>query len=1402
MSDWIGRTLGNYQITGIVGRGGMSTVYRAQQTSIGRDVAIKLIDRAATDADFVARFRREVQIIASLEHIHILPIYDYGQEEGSLYLVMRYLDGGSLAGRIRQKPLDLIEIERLIRQIAEALDYAHGRDVIHRDLKAENVLLDLQGNAYLADFGIARHTAEQHSLTQEGIAVGTPSHMPPEQWQGATVDHRADMYALGVMLYELLTGKLPFVADNVLTLMYKHLHESTPRVTAIRPNLPAAIDSVINGAMAKSPADRFASASILADRLTAALHPASSRSTAPLSESLTHAPIPHPNLAGEDNPTLAPANFAPVTLNLPTGMGTRRRWVLEAFQEWREDNRGQVFFVTGPNGIGKSEIARRCADMVGERVLRYELDGAQARSLDPRVFVESLTLQLSELLAVTELKATQNLLLRAFDDPADGFDSRILEPLFDEEEPIYLLIDRLELAFDHPGKTIVDLLGLALADPPDALRLIIDAAPNARLDRLFADATRIELRPNDDADRADMLATLSTRFATLMPDLGKSAIDLGALHDKAEGNPLYLNTVFDHLVYKQLTPAQLADLPIGLDALYAYLIEPFVHDRPILDVMAVARAPLSNELLAEIFDAPLVTMRERMEGIRPWVSHSDLGWGLDHPALRHWLINQDSAGTTDLASAHTQIVTAFADKHPAQMPVYALLHLTVHFAAAGQPEHARALLLDLNFLEAKLTRAGLGELVADFDFVRSLASDPEARAPLDRVFHTIQNLAARIVAEPENTFGLLYNRLVGDPALAESLAKAREARRGVWLRKDWPLAGGESPVSHLIWRGAAIHKLVTTHMATGVCWLAACDDGSLRLGDGDALVREWSSGTAGIVRACVISPDGSLGMTGSVDGMAHIWRLADAVLLTKLAPSAHRVLGCAISPDNQRALTASDDGLLRLWDLPSGKLLQAFYEHPAAVTCCAFAHDGKKLIAVSGVADGTVWVWDVAANQLIHTLRGHRDAVTTCTADPETPGIMVSAAADGQIHTWNVNSGALVQRLTGHSARVTSLSMGRLNGAPVIVSSSEDRTVRVWHLHTGESLARIEPHTRAITGGTLSGGRILSGSLDGSVRLTELSVTPTLESHSAEVTACAFTADAAWLLTASLDRDLRLWEVESGRTRRVLKGHMGGVGCCAIRTDGRAAISAGTDGTVRLWDLAAGTLQRMLTGHSGAVMACAFSPRPLRTANGQRWLAVSGGADRNLRVWDAEAGALLFTLKGHGDMVTALGFSPDGRWIASLSKDRSLRVWALDSPIAVHTVISEHGAFSALAISPDSRQVLLGSEVGRIQTFDLASGALDDMFDQPLTGRIAQIGFNSDASAFFTAASDGVVRLWDTYTKSATAAYHTPEAPTSGALTPDGTTLAVGDRRGGVTLLRLDTGNVGRRRSRRNVATN
>lgn len=260
----IGQQIGQYETVEVIGQGGMATVYKAYHPATDRYVAIKVMTRQLSeDPKFLARFQREARVVARLEHRSIVPIYDYGEHEGMPYIVMRLIEHGTLRTLIFRDEIDLPTAARIIEQVAEALDYAHSQGVIHRDLKPSNILLDERNNAYLTDFGIAKMLGSTTQVTASGV-VGTPSYMSPEQCQGKTVTASSDIYALGAILYEVIAGKPPYVADTPLTVMYMHVKDPIPSARAVNPALPPAVDQVVGRALEKQPELRYQTAAALA----------------------------------------------------------------------------------------------------------------------------------------------------------------------------------------------------------------------------------------------------------------------------------------------------------------------------------------------------------------------------------------------------------------------------------------------------------------------------------------------------------------------------------------------------------------------------------------------------------------------------------------------------------------------------------------------------------------------------------------------------------------------------------------------------------------------------------------------------------------------------------------------------------------------------------------------------------------------------------------------------------------------------------------------------------------------------------------------------------------------------------------------------------------------------------
>jgi tetratricopeptide (TPR) repeat protein len=311
-----GENVGPYRIIEQLGQGGMATVFKVYHPALDRYVAIKVLHPSfKEDPNFLARFQREARIVAKLEHPHIVPVYDFSEHEGMAYLVMRYVEGETLKAHLKGKPLPPERILEILKPVAEALAYAHERGVLHRDIKPSNVMLTPEGSIFLTDFGLARMAQSGESTLSQDMMIGTPQYMSPEQAKGEEVDERTDIYSLGVVLYEMLTGRVPFSADTPYAIVHDHIYTPLPLPTTIKPDIFPAMERVVLKALAKEKDDRYQKVAELAMAFEDALVEAASRvAPTPEGEKVDLATVPSTVVEAE------PA--------IPEAKPSRKRWMI------------------------------------------------------------------------------------------------------------------------------------------------------------------------------------------------------------------------------------------------------------------------------------------------------------------------------------------------------------------------------------------------------------------------------------------------------------------------------------------------------------------------------------------------------------------------------------------------------------------------------------------------------------------------------------------------------------------------------------------------------------------------------------------------------------------------------------------------------------------------------------------------------------------------------------------------------------------------------------------------------------------------------------------------------------------------------------------------------------------
>ncbi|MBL8120187.1 MAG: protein kinase [Anaerolineae bacterium] len=271
-----GQLVGPYQVIGPLGQGGMASVYKAYHARLDRHVAIKMLHKTFLEQpDFLSRFEREAQIVAKLEHPHIVPVYDFDEHDGQPYLVMKFVEGQTLKKVLSRGPLPLERVISIMDTMAGALTYAHEQGVLHRDIKPSNILIDPNGVPYLTDFGLARIVTAGTSTMSADMILGTPQYISPEQASGqGELSSATDVYSLGVILYEMVVGRVPFTGDTPYAVVHDHIYTELPRPSEINPAIPTQVEAVLVKALAKKPADRYSSPNAMMQAFHAACHEA------------------------------------------------------------------------------------------------------------------------------------------------------------------------------------------------------------------------------------------------------------------------------------------------------------------------------------------------------------------------------------------------------------------------------------------------------------------------------------------------------------------------------------------------------------------------------------------------------------------------------------------------------------------------------------------------------------------------------------------------------------------------------------------------------------------------------------------------------------------------------------------------------------------------------------------------------------------------------------------------------------------------------------------------------------------------------------------------------------------------------------------------------------------------
>jgi WD40 repeat protein/DNA-binding SARP family transcriptional activator len=1415
----VGLPLRGYLVLEQVGVGAFGAVHRALQPQVGREVAVKVIhSRLANDPGFIRRFEAEAQLIARLEHPHIVPLYDYWREPDRAYLVMRYLRGGNLRDRLANRALTADEAARLVEQMALALSAAHRRGVVHRDVKPANVLFDEEGNAYLSDFGIARDLAAAEVAGPARPPSPLAYYMSPEEIKGEPVTPRTDVYGLGFLLFEALAARHPFADTPPEGVLDRHRRDLLPSLNSIRRDLPGGLDEIIARATAKSPAERYAETTALSADLRATLTPAAHAISAPLTV--------------ERNPYKGLRPFLEPDADDYFG---REALVAEIVERLAEDGPAARFLaVVGPSGSGKSSVVR--AGLI---------PGLRAGALPGSAGWFVLEMHPG----AHPFEELQAALLRiAVDPPSEPAERmraddsglvRLAAEVLPQGSELVLIIDQFEEIFtlvadEQVRSAFLRLLQATVTHPRSHVRVVV----TVRAD--FYD------RPLSYGGLAELVKARTVSVTPLTAEELERAVMGPAARVGLEIDPALLARIV----------ADVASQPGGLPLLQFALAELFDHRQgSALDLRAYreiggvlgALAQRAEELYGrqtatgreatrQLFLRLVTLGEEGSDDTRRRVSRSELtSLEVDREAVEGAI---DALGARRLLSFDRDPLTrgpTVEVAHEALLHEWARLRGWIEAAREDLRTHRRLAAAASEWVAAGgdpayLLRGGQlarfegwaatsGLALTDDERVYLQASmaqrdadrvDEESRAARERGLERrslvrlralVAVLAGAALVAAILTLVAFEQRQAAEGkarvATAGELAAAAIANLDVDPERSILLAleavDATRASDGLVVREAeeALHRAVKTSrivrtFGQGGSGLAVSPDGkwfAAAGSGGDQPATALFSLETGEQRLAltgiqpinlVASADGALLGATHADGAVRFWDVASGDEIGVLQVGERLAGRPAISPDGGGLAVGAEDGTVRLWEVETGQQTMALTGHTADIFDVAFSPDGSRLASSS--LDTTARVWDLVTGSSV-TLAGHLWAVQQAAFNPDGSQI-ATAAWDSTARIWDVQSG---------TERVICYARSPLNAVAFspdgrrIATGGSDGTARLWDAATCRELLTLPGHDAGISGVafTPGGDHLLTVGFDDTTRLWDISVggardwltLPGAERITARV---AFAPDGRYLAAPAQPTGVSIWDVATGEQVTMLTGHPAKLASVAFSPDGRR-LAATSDLTTSpsIWDVESGELLFRLVGHpENAVRTVAFTP------DGSR--LITGGYDATWRVWDSVTGAQVRLLLAAQAESAAVDFSRDGRLMATADFDGNLRLWDAAS-LELLSTRQVDPEVEAIAFGPAAMLVTAGS-AGTAQVWDLESEREPLILRGHRTG-INWVAVSPDGTRIATAGGDRTARLWDATTGRELLTLFGHELPIWGvAFSPDGRLLATSSADGMVAL--------------------
>jgi WD40 repeat protein len=1305
-------------------------------------VALKLLAPGLAENEaFRERFLAESKLAASLDHPGVVPIYEAGEADGRLFIAMRYVEGSDLKARLRDGPLSAERTVRLCAQVADALDFAHGRGLVHRDVKPSNVLLDGRDHAYLADFGLTKRLGEPHSV-EPGV-LGTIDYVAPEQIRGEKVNGRADEYSLGCLLYECLIGEPPFARSTHAAVLYAHLEEHPPA--------PMGLEVVMRTALAKEPEGRYPTCADLVVAASEALGVPEGGRSPGLPFLLAGVVCPFKGLSFFDR---ADAEY----------FCGRERVVSEVVAQLAAST---LVGILGPSGIGKSSLLRAgvlpalsagvlprsaewrqilfrpgdhpCGELV--RALGGEgLDSALARLAPDERIVVAVD-QLEELFTACQEEQERAAFLEELAAAALDRDRRALILCS-------LRADFYGRFVSYPGFAQLLNSSHTLMGPMDAdelARAIEEPATRAGLE---VERPLVEELVSDVAGEPGGLPLLSTMLLELW--------------QTRDGRTLRYESYRTSGGVRAAVARLAEGAFVGLDESGRGVARNVMLRLVSGDDAAVVRrrVPISelgqidgaDLVLATLTDARLLTVADGEVEL----SHEALieEW----PRYRSWL-EEDRVGRR----VHTHVTTAAREwdargRDPGDLYRGARLAAAQEWAAQHGDLINR---LERDFLQAsdreaqsearrqraqnrrlRWLAAGAGLLLALALVAVVFAEVQKGRANQQR--RTAQSL--QLAASAQAALGT-------DPELSTLLAL--QALR----------ISGTNRAAQALRDALAQQRVLATLPAGGALSSATFSpDGReiITAGGADGTARIWSAGShrqLSVIKAnsflyrALFSPDGTKIVTVGVDGPAEIWSARTHQKLGVLTGSVG-LYSAAFSPDSKKIVTASQGDVrghtTEIWSTRSYKKLGALTEPGADlvsgndVYSAAFSPDGKEIVTAS--ADGIARIWSASSHKQLGVLTEPGSGqLNSASFSPDGEEI-ITASNDGTARVWSAGSRKQLGVLTEPSDSPVNSAVFSPDGKE-IVTASEDGTARIWSATSYQQLFVLAGHNGFVQSAVFSpdGKEVVTASRDGTAKLWTAAPLEQLgvltEPGNGPLHSAVFSPNGREIVTASKDGAARTWSAGSYHEIRLLMEPTKGTNdyygkdivSAVFSPGGNEIVTASRDGTAWIWNA---SNRRQLGRLAPPLLSAAFS------TNGRE--VITAGSDSTARIWDAGTRRQLGVLTDPGgNIFSSAEFSPDGREIVTAGKDGTARIWS-DSSYRQLGVLTEphHSELNSAAFSPDGKEIVTASNDGDARIWSMSSRQPLGVLTEPLNGRLNSASFSPDGKEIVTASEDGTARIW------------------------------------------------------------